>query len=50
MTLILLIVAIGLSLSLLLAGCGLRRRTSIITLARVKYAAKNPTGKLKEQF
>ncbi len=49
MTLILLIVAIGLSLSLLLAGCGLRRRTSIITLASAKYAPKRPTNKLKEQ-
>ncbi len=49
MTLIMLIAAIGLSLSLLLAGCGLRRRTSIITLASVKYAAKKPTDILKEQ-
>jgi len=46
MTPILLIVAIG----LLLAGCGLRRRTNIPALARVKNAAKNPTGNSKEKF
>jgi hypothetical protein len=50
MTLILLITAISLSLSLLHAGCGLRQRTSIAALANLKNAAKTPTRKSKEQF